>query len=89
MLRKAMFVAAAMLAAAGPVSADTLLIDGIVSGSNGVPTAGITKDRVAANWGEPSSKIAAVGEPPISRWIYDDFVVYFEFDHVIHTVANR
>jgi hypothetical protein len=89
MLRKAIFVAAAALAIAGSANADTLLIDGIASGSDSVPTAGITKDRVAANWGEPASKIAAVGEPPISRWVYDDFVVFFEFDHVIHTVAKR
>jgi hypothetical protein len=89
MLRKAIVVAAAALAIAGPANADTLLIDGIASGAASVPTAGITKDRVAANWGEPASKIAAVGEPPISRWVYADFVVYFEFDHVIHTVAKR
>jgi hypothetical protein len=60
MLRKAIFVAAAALAIAGSANADTLLIDGIASGSESDPTAGINKDSDAANWGEPASKIAAV-----------------------------
>jgi hypothetical protein len=91
MLRKAMFAAALTLALAGPASADKLLIDGIdKQAANGeMPSAGITKDRVMAGWGDPASKMAAVGEPPISRWIYGDFVVYFEYDHVIHAVVKR
>ena len=32
---------------------------------------------------------AAVGEPPISRWVYADFVVFFEYDRVIHAVIKR
>jgi hypothetical protein len=36
-----------------------------------------------------SQRIAAVGEPPISRWVYPQFVVYFEGSYVIHAVARR
>ena len=80
-----------MATAASPSLAETLIIEGISSqdGSSELPAAGITKSRVASDWGEPASRIAAVGEPPISRWDYGNFVVYFEYDHVIHTVRKR
>jgi len=84
-------LALGMATAATPSLAETLIIEGISSqdGSNELPTAGITKSRVNSGWGEPASKIAAVGEPPISRWDYGSFVVYFEYDHVIHSVRKR
>ena len=53
------------------------------------PSRGMTMDRVASGWGEPRRRIAAVGEPPITRWQYEGFTVYFEHDRVIHTVVNR
>ena len=28
------------------------------------------------------------GKPPITRWDYDGFSVYFEHQHVIHAVAT-
>ena len=34
------------------------------------------------------TKVPAVGKPPISRWEYPGFVVYFEHDHVIHSVVS-
>jgi hypothetical protein len=45
-------------------------------------------DRVRERWGEPRQRLAAVGEPPISRWVYDGFSVYFEHRHVIHSVQG-
>jgi hypothetical protein len=30
-----------------------------------------------------------VGDPPISRWVYDHFTVYFEYDKVLHSVVNK
>jgi hypothetical protein len=53
------------------------------------PTRGMDKTRVIAEYGEPQSKMAAVGEPPISRWVYPDFTVYFESDTVIHSVLTH
>jgi hypothetical protein len=53
------------------------------------PTRGMTKHQVAAKFGDPVSKIPAVGKPPISRWEYQGFIVYFEYDHVIHSVATN
>lgn len=55
----------------------------------GKPTRGMSQARVEQNYGEPSSRRSAVGDPPISRWEYADFVVFFEYDKVIHAVSKR
>ena len=52
------------------------------------PTRGMTMAEVTARFGEPAKKIAAVGKPPISRWEYPGFIVVFEYDHVVHAVAQ-
>jgi hypothetical protein len=52
------------------------------------PARGMTMAQVAGKFGDPLSKVAAVGTPPISRWEYTGFVVYFERDHVIHAVVS-
>lgn len=52
------------------------------------PVRGMTMDQVIGKFGNPVSKTPAVGKPPISRWEYPGFVVYFEYDHVIHAVAT-
>jgi hypothetical protein len=44
--------------------------------------------QVSSKFGAPTTKIPAVGSPPISRWEYPGFVVYFEADHVIHSVVS-
>ena len=31
----------------------------------------------------------AVGHPPITRWDYRSFSVYFEYDHVINSVLHH
>ena len=51
------------------------------------PTRGMTMDQVASKFGAPVSKVPAVGQPPISRWEYPGFIVYFEREHVIHSVT--
>ena len=50
------------------------------------PSRGMTMDQVASKFGAPVTKVPAVGNPPISRWEYPGFVVYFEHEHVIHSV---
>ena len=49
---------------------------------------------VESTYGAPSQRHAAVGgsvaeQPPITRWDYPAFSVYFEHDRVIHAVARR
>ncbi len=56
---------------------------------SGKPTRGMTTESVRANFGPPRSTSDAVGAPPISRWEYAGFVVFFEYDRVIHSVTKR
>jgi len=44
---------------------------------------------VQSRYGEPVTRHAAVGQPPITRWDYAQFAVYFENDHVLHAVIVR
>jgi hypothetical protein len=53
------------------------------------PARGMTMSQVASKFGDPVTKVPAVGTPPISRWEYSGFVVYFERDHVIHAVVSE
>lgn len=58
------------------------------------PTRGMHQDSVLRRWGEPQARMAAVGgdlpqHPPITRWVYPAFTVYFERELVIASVANR
>ncbi|RMF96351.1 MAG: hypothetical protein D6727_08530 [Gammaproteobacteria bacterium] len=69
--------------------ADTLLMEGVAEAAATAaerPRRGMTMDQVRARWGEPRAQQPAVGDPPISRWDYDDFVVFFEYSRVIHAV---
>jgi outer membrane protein assembly factor BamE (lipoprotein component of BamABCDE complex) len=89
-------VAAALAALVGIVGiaesswAETIAVDnGIAVKESDVatPARGMTMDEVATKFGSPVSKVPAVGSPPISRWDYPGFVVYFEHEHVIHSVV--
>lgn len=53
------------------------------------PSRGSSMEDVQKITGEPENKMDAVGEPPITRWVYSDFTVYFEHQKVIHTVKNN
>lgn len=53
------------------------------------PTHGMTMDQVEAKFGAPVMKYATVGQPPITRWNYEQFSVYYEFNIVLHTVVNK
>ena len=55
----------------------------------GVPDRGLTMDAVEKRYGAPADRLAAVGKPPITRWVYPSFVVYFEYNLVIHSVATE
>ena len=45
--------------------------------------------RVRVRFGDPEASHAPVGDPPITRWEYSGFIVYFEYDKVIHAVRKR
>ncbi|WP_223670733.1 hypothetical protein [Kangiella shandongensis] len=54
-----------------------------------VPKQGVSKSYVEQKFGTPSRVEGPVGDPPITKWIYDGYTVYFEYDHVIHSVIHH
>ncbi|MEM8815349.1 MAG: hypothetical protein AAFX56_02440 [Pseudomonadota bacterium] len=83
------FATLLVFALAGSASAQSLSTDAAGAVTDSRPARGMTEARVEAKFGSPVSKVAAVGEPPISRWEYPGFIVYFEYDRVIHAVSKR
>ncbi len=70
--------------------ADTLEMKGIdTANGQARPTRGMSMAAVEQRYGTPANRRAAVGEPPITRWEYAGFTVYFEHQFVIHSVVNR
>jgi hypothetical protein len=59
------------------------------STSVATPRRGATMAQVEQQFGVPAERYAPVGQPPITRWLYADKVVYFEYDHVVHAVVVR
>lgn len=55
-----------------------------------LPAKGMLMSDVEKKFGEPKQKYPAVGgaprQPPITRWDYDGFVVFFERTHVVDAV---
>lgn len=94
-----MVVCACLAATAGaensetaPANGDTLVIPvGSQHGADGLalPAKGLKQDAVLARFGTPDQRQDGVGDPPISRWVYADFTVYFEGDTVLHSVINH
>lgn len=85
-------VATALLALTATAAAqDVLLIESIEAGAQSAdmrPARGMSMERVEASFGAPVEQHAPIGEPPITRWDYAGFSVYFEHQYVIHAVAR-
>jgi hypothetical protein len=75
--------------AAQTAHADTLQVTASPASRSGVPTRGLSMADVERSFGAPASRLAAVGQPPITRWVYPGFVVFFEGSRVIHAVATQ
>jgi hypothetical protein len=54
-----------------------------------LPQRGMHKNTVLEDFGDPEEITSAVGEPPISQWRYDGYVVYFEGNWVIQAVVKH
>ncbi|MET0026533.1 MAG: hypothetical protein ABW101_02755 [Candidatus Thiodiazotropha sp.] len=76
-------------------TADVLLIDSIdsypINSEEGVPrpTRAMTMDQVQKRFGEPLTAHPSVGDPPITRWDYPSYSVFFEYNHVLTSVMHR
>ena len=60
------------------------------------PHRGMSKTEVVKKFGLPVKEMEPVGanpkrkhHRPISRWIYDEYMVVFDSDYVIDTVSRR
>ncbi|MES1925429.1 hypothetical protein T31B1_08898 [Salinisphaera sp. T31B1] len=53
------------------------------------PPRGMRMTAVVSRYGEPLRRHAAIGQPPITRWDYPDYRLYFEYDHVLHAVVPQ
>ena len=79
------------LGAANIASAETIVVDDQVQVRDtqaDKPKRGVTMTQVEAKFGAPVTKHDAVGAPPITRWDYPGFSVFFERDRVIDAVAT-
>lgn len=87
---------AAGLLLQAPASADTLLVDRVKAETQAMPARGQSMTQVEASFGAPERKHAAIAgpgdrqhNPPITRWDYAGFSVYFEHSHVVDAVAAK
>lgn len=53
------------------------------------PSRGASMAQVEARFGAPVRRYAAVGDPPITRWDYPAFSVFFEHNLALHSVIVR
>ena len=53
------------------------------------PTHGMSMLQVEKKYGEPVKKHEPIGEPPITRWDYKKYAVYFEKNIVLRAVINQ
>ena len=90
-----LFVLIAFMATLPAANADVLLLDAISNAPQNTmtglprPTNGQSMQTVRARFGDPRQELPQVGDPPITRWVYDGYTVYFEFDKVITSVVHR
>ena len=95
MKRPALILALAAALATPLASADTLLIQrATVAQKQDLPRRGASMAQVEARYGAPQQKFAPVGgggprTPPITRWQYETFSVYFENSHVVDSVLAK
>ncbi|MEZ5472233.1 MAG: hypothetical protein R3E90_10660 [Marinicella sp.] len=72
------------------VFGDVLLIERIEAKQGvSVPAKSATMVQVRSHFGDPMHEYPAVGNPPITRWEYENFLVYFEHEHVITSVLKK
>ena len=78
-------------AAASAAVADTVVVNDQVQlreSQTPTPRRGSTMSDVEKQFGAPATRHPTVGEPPITRWDYSGFAVFFERDRVIDAVVT-
>jgi hypothetical protein len=89
-IRSIVLVLSLALLGGSPVLADVLLMEGIQSApAINMPHNGNTMAQVRQQYGNPVTEHPAVGEPPITRWDYEGYSVFFEHNLVLHSVVHH
>jgi hypothetical protein len=86
-----LWAAAAGALLAGTCLAETISLgDGVAVRDSTIerPSRGMSMTAVESRFGQPATRHSAVGQPPITRWDYPGFAVYFEHQYVIHAVVT-
>ena len=86
-VKRHLLAAALFIATSATASAQTLDMPAEAE-ALGLPQRGLDMATVESRYGAPVRVIEAVGEPPITRWVYPDYTVYFEHQFVIHPVVR-
>lgn len=90
LMLSAMLAACFGLLPSGSVSADVLLIEEVRQADRmELPSNGMKQSEVRERYGAPAQTNPPVGEPPITRWDYDGWSVYFEYELVLFTVLHK
>ena len=95
-MRSIFLTSAAMLFALGgavPASADVIEMQQVgpttpVPAGMEIPVRGMHMEQVEQMYGKPQAIDPPVGDPPIARWDYPGYAVYFEYSYVIQSVAK-
>ena len=84
---------ATLMALTGISQAETILLpiagQGDYLGEIIKPVKGQKQQQISHQFGTPIHTSTPTGTPPITRWDYPDFSVYFEGDVVIHSVLKH
>lgn len=95
LLASVVFVALSCTHAAAQPREDVLLIERVEAAQDvPLPRRGALMNEVERQFGAPTLKHATVGgassaQPPITRWDYPAFSVYFENSHVVNAVVRK
>lgn len=89
MLNKIVF-ASLFILISSIASADVLLIDEVRERMlRDLPSNGLSQAEVVERYGAPLERRSPVGNPPITRWVYEDYSVFFEYDLVLESVLHH
>jgi hypothetical protein len=93
LLATALALAASPVLLPAPAHAESLRMKVQQERQMNLPRRGMTMAQVERRYGAPLKKLPVRGgdtrrHPPIHRWEYASYVVYFERNHVIHSVMR-
>ena len=94
-LRPLLLAGICALGLSAPAGADVLLIEHVREAPPNDPAGlqrpvgGMSMAQVEQRFGPPRARGIPIGDPPISRWDYDGFSVFFEHTLVLHSVIHR